>query len=223
MVNQNKSCLVAKGYGQEEGIDSEESFAPVARLKAVKIFMAYAAHNNFPIYQMDVKTTLLNGPLKEEVFVGSSRCTSGGINDWEISYSIGHSKKQDCTSMLNAEAEYVSLYACCAQVIWMRTQLLDYRFRYNKIPMCCNSQSAIAISCNPVQHSRTKHINIHYHFIKEHVEKDTIELYFVVTEYQLADLFTKSLSKERFEYLVHRIGMRCMTPTELERLSKLSS
>ncbi|GKC41056.1 retrovirus-related pol polyprotein from transposon TNT 1-94 [Tanacetum coccineum] len=65
----NKSCLVAKGYGQEEGIDSEESFAPVARLKAVRIFMAYAANKNFPIYQMDVKTTLLNGPLKEEVFV----------------------------------------------------------------------------------------------------------------------------------------------------------
>ncbi|GJV31138.1 retrovirus-related pol polyprotein from transposon TNT 1-94, partial [Tanacetum coccineum] len=66
-------------------------------------------------------------------------------------------------------------------------------------------QSAIAISCNPVQHSKTKHIDIRYHFIKEHVEKGTVELYFVGTEYQLADLFTKALPKERFEYLVHRI------------------
>ncbi|GJT25710.1 retrovirus-related pol polyprotein from transposon TNT 1-94 [Tanacetum coccineum] len=107
--------------------------------------------------------------------------------------------------MSTAEAEYVSLSACCAQVIWMRTQLLDYGFRYNKIPIYCDSQSAIAISCNPVQHSRTKHINIRYHFIKEHVEKGTIELYFVGTKYQLADLFTKALPKERFEYLVHRI------------------
>ncbi|GKF33211.1 retrovirus-related pol polyprotein from transposon TNT 1-94, partial [Tanacetum coccineum] len=68
-VVRNKSCLVAKGYGQEEGIDFEESFAPVTRLEAVKIFVAYAAHKSFPIYQMDVKTTFLNGPLKEEVFV----------------------------------------------------------------------------------------------------------------------------------------------------------
>ncbi|GKB86801.1 retrovirus-related pol polyprotein from transposon TNT 1-94 [Tanacetum coccineum] len=68
-VIRNKSRLVAKGYGQEEGINFEESFAPVARLKAVRFFMAYAAHKNFPIYQMVVKTAFLNGPLKEEVFV----------------------------------------------------------------------------------------------------------------------------------------------------------
>ncbi|GKB33365.1 hypothetical protein Tco_0872766 [Tanacetum coccineum] len=71
--------------------------------------------------------------------------------------------------------------------------------------MYCDSKSAIAISCNPVQHSKTKHIDIRYHFIKEHVEKGTVEIYFVGTEYQLADLFTKALPKERFEYLVHRI------------------
>ncbi|GJS27513.1 hypothetical protein Tco_0488133 [Tanacetum coccineum] len=89
--------------------------------------------------------------------------------------------------------------------------------------MYCDSKSTIAISCNPVQHSKTKHIDIRYHFIKEHVERGTVEIYFVGTEYQLADLFTKALPKERFEYLVHRIGMRCMTPTQLESLTKLSS
>ncbi|GKE48040.1 hypothetical protein Tco_1479298 [Tanacetum coccineum] len=132
------------------------------------------------------------------------------------------SKKQDCTAMSTAEAEYVSLSACCAQVIWMRTQLLDYGYKYNQIPMYCDSKSAIAISCNPVQHSKTKHIDIRYHFIKEHVEKGTMEIYFVGTEYQLADLFTKTLPKECFEYLVHRIGMRCMTPTQSESLTRLS-
>ncbi|GJX47550.1 retrovirus-related pol polyprotein from transposon TNT 1-94 [Tanacetum coccineum] len=71
-VIRNKSRLVAKGYGLEEGIDFEESFAPVARLEAVRIFIAYATHKNFPIYQMDVKTAFLNGPLKEEVFVGQA-------------------------------------------------------------------------------------------------------------------------------------------------------
>ncbi|GKB60046.1 retrovirus-related pol polyprotein from transposon TNT 1-94 [Tanacetum coccineum] len=142
------------------------------------------------------------------------------LGDKLVSWS---SKKQDCTTISTPKAEYVSLSACYAQVIWMRTQLLDYGFWYNKIPMYFDSKSAIAISCNPVQHSRTKHINIRYHFIKEHVEKGTIELYFVGTEYQLADFFTKSLLKERFEYLVHMIGMRCMTSTESERLAKLYS
>ncbi|GJZ07203.1 retrovirus-related pol polyprotein from transposon TNT 1-94 [Tanacetum coccineum] len=136
---------------------------------------------------------------------------------------IAYADADHAGSMSSAKAEYVSLSACCAQVIWMRTQLLDYIFRYHKIPIYSDSKSAIAISCNPVQHSRTKHINIHYHFIKEHVEKDTIELYFVGMEYHLADLFTNSLPKERFEFLVHKIGMRCMTPTQLERLAKLSS
>ncbi|GKF10332.1 hypothetical protein Tco_0048258 [Tanacetum coccineum] len=81
----------------------------------------------------------------------------------------------------------------------------------------------VSLSACCAQHSRTKHISIRYHFIKEHVEKGTVELYFVGTEYQLADLFTKALPKERFEYLVHRIGMQFMTPTQLEHLAKLSS
>nr|GFA23155.1 ribonuclease H [Tanacetum cinerariifolium] len=87
----------------------------------------------------------------------------------------------------------------------MRTQLLDYGYKYNRIPMHCDSKSEITISCNLVQHSKTKHIDIRYHFIKEHVEQGTVELYFFGIEYQLADLFTKALPKECFEYLVHRI------------------
>nr|GEV58660.1 retrovirus-related Pol polyprotein from transposon TNT 1-94 [Tanacetum cinerariifolium] len=130
------------------------------------------------------------------------------------------SKKQDCTATLTAKAEYVSLSTCCAQVIWMRTQLTDYGYHFNKIPIFYDSKSAIAISCNPVQHSRTKQIDVRYHFIKEHVEKGTIKLYFVKTDYQLADLFTKALLLDRFNYLVRRLGMRSLSPTELERLAK---
>nr|GFB50326.1 retrovirus-related Pol polyprotein from transposon TNT 1-94 [Tanacetum cinerariifolium] len=81
-------------------------------------------------------------------------------------------------------------------------------------------KSAIAISCNPVQHSRTKHIAVRYHFIKEHVEKGTIELYFVKTDYQLADIFTKALPADRFNYLVRHLGMRSLSSQELERLAK---
>nr|GEZ58605.1 copia protein [Tanacetum cinerariifolium] len=116
------------------------------------------------------------------------------------------SKKQDCTALSTAEAEYVSLSACCAQVLWMRTQLTNYGFHFNKIPIYYDSKSAIAISCNPVQHSRTKHIVVRYHFIKEHVEKGTIELYFIKTDYQLADIFTKALPVDRFNYLVCHLG-----------------
>ncbi|GKA60532.1 hypothetical protein Tco_0759939 [Tanacetum coccineum] len=150
----------------------------------------------------------------------SRKSTSGGIQflggDKLVSWS---SKKQDCTSMSTAEAEYVSLSACCAQVLWLRTQLTDYGFHFDKIPMYCDSKAAIAISCNPVQHSRTKHIDVRYHFIKEQVEKGIVELFFVGTEYQLADLFTKALSEDRFKYLVRRLGMRCLTPDELEVLA----
>nr|GEX54633.1 retrovirus-related Pol polyprotein from transposon TNT 1-94 [Tanacetum cinerariifolium] len=84
-------------------------------------------------------------------------------------------------------------------------------------------QDSIAISCNPVQHSCTKHIDVRYHFIKEKVKKAIVELFFVRTEYQIADLFTKALPEERFKYLVRRLGMRCLTPAELEALTNESA
>nr|GEZ38449.1 hypothetical protein [Tanacetum cinerariifolium] len=128
----------------------------------------------------------------------SRKSTSGGIQflggDKLVSWS---SKKHDCTLMSSAEAEYVSLFACCTQVLWMRTQLTDYGFHFDKIPMYCDSKAAIAISCNPVQHSRTKHIDVRYHFIKDKAKKVIVELFFVETEYQLADMFTKALPEER--------------------------
>nr|GEW60126.1 hypothetical protein [Tanacetum cinerariifolium] len=90
--------------------------------------------------------------------------------------------------------------------------LSGYGFHFNKIPIYCDSKLAIAISCNPVQHSRTKHIVVRYHFIKEHIENGTIELYFVKMDYQLAYLFTKALPVDHFNYLVHRLGMRSLSP-----------
>nr|GEZ43363.1 retrovirus-related Pol polyprotein from transposon TNT 1-94 [Tanacetum cinerariifolium] len=154
-VIRNKARLVAKGYAQEKGIDFKESFAPVARLEAIRVFVAYAVHKSFPIYQMDVKMAFLNGPLKEEVYVaqpdgfvdsdhlekgssfgltafldaGHARCidscksTSGGIQFLGDKLVSWMSKKQNCTVMSSAEAEYMVLSASCAQVMWMRTQL----------------------------------------------------------------------------------------------------
>nr|GEX25506.1 retrovirus-related Pol polyprotein from transposon TNT 1-94 [Tanacetum cinerariifolium] len=134
----NKARLVAKGYAQEEGIDFEKSFAPVARLEAIRIFVAYATHKSFPIYQMDVKTAFLNGPLKEEVYVAQPdglvdpddpekvyrlRKALYGLKQAPRACTLGEKlvswmlKKQDCTAMSTAEAEYVALSASCAQVM----------------------------------------------------------------------------------------------------------
>ena len=135
------------------------------------------------------------------------KSTSGNVQflgDKLVSWA---SKKQNCVSTSIAKAEYVVAASCCSQVIWMRTQLRDYDFQYSKIPIYCDSKSAIAISCNPVQHTKTKHIDVRYHFIKDHVEQGTIELYFVSTEYQLADLFTKPLDEKSFNFLVSKLGM----------------
>ncbi|GJS94398.1 hypothetical protein Tco_0801366 [Tanacetum coccineum] len=151
------------------------------------------------------------------------KSTSGGIQFLGDKLVSWMSKKQDCTAMSSAEAEYVALSASCAQVMWMRTQLQDYGFKYNKIPLYCDSQSAIAISCNPVQHSRNK---AHPYSVSLH--KRTVET--VNYNYTLSDripnwltCFTKALPEERFQYLVRRIGMRCLTPAELEVLTKESA
>nr|GEU89370.1 retrovirus-related Pol polyprotein from transposon TNT 1-94 [Tanacetum cinerariifolium] len=395
-IIRNKSRLVAKGYAQNEGVDFEESFALVARLEAVQLFIAYAAHKSFTVYHMDVKPAFLYDPLKEKVYInqpdgfadpyhpdkvyhlkkalyglkqaprawydelskflvskGFSKCSidltlfiskhgedillvqiyvdgiifgiqihqsSRGIFinlakyaqeilmkhgmtscdsigtpmatkhlDADLSgtpidqmkyqsivgalmyltasrpdivhatcycarYQAKPTEKHltavkrifrylkdtinmglwypkdtgfeltafsdsDHADCLDSQAEYVSLSTCCAQVLWLRTQLTDYGFHFYKIPTYYDSKAAIAISCNPVQHSCTRHIDVRYHFIKEKVEKGIIELFFVRTEYQLADLFTKALSEDRFKYLVRRLGMRCLTPEELKVLA----
>ncbi|GJV54571.1 retrovirus-related pol polyprotein from transposon TNT 1-94 [Tanacetum coccineum] len=128
------------------------------------------------------------------------------------------SKKQKSTAISTTEAEYIALSGCCAQILWMRSQLRDYGFAFNKIPMYCDNQSAIALCCNSVQHSRSKHIDIRHHFIKEQVERKVVELYFVETKYQLADIFTKALPRERFATLLPLLGVKQMSPETLKEL-----
>nr|GEZ07064.1 hypothetical protein [Tanacetum cinerariifolium] len=370
-----------------KGVDFEESFASVARLEAIRIFLAYAAHKNMVVYQMDVKTTFLNGNLREEVYVSQSdrfvdqdnpnhvyklkkafyglkqapcacngndllldyrflkvpeaslstnlnwmrnkegkaidpshyrgmigtlldedkegkaidpshyhgmigtllyltasrpdlqfaicmyaryqarpiekhvhavkrifrylhetihrglwypkyssvvltsfadadhascqdtrRSTSGSVQflgERLISWS---SKRQKSAVISSTKAEYIALSGCCTQILWMRSQLSYYGIGFNKIPMYCDNKSVIALCCNNVQQSRSKHIDIRYHFIKEKVENGVIELYFVNMEYQLADLFTKALGRDRIEFLINKLGMRSFTPETLKQL-----
>ncbi|GKC22548.1 hypothetical protein Tco_1024698, partial [Tanacetum coccineum] len=121
------------------------------------------------------------------------------VGDKLVSWS---SKKQKSTAISSIEAEYIALSGCYAQILWIRSQLTDYGFTFNKIPLYCDNKSAIALCCNNVQHSIAKHIDVCYHFIKEQVENGIVELYFVRTEYQLADIFTKPLPRERFNHLI---------------------
>nr|GEY48711.1 hypothetical protein [Tanacetum cinerariifolium] len=367
-VIRNKSRLVVRGYRQEEGINFKESFALVARMEAIRIFLAYAAHKSFTVFQMDVNTAFLHGSLKEDVYV----CQPEGFIDadhpshvyklkkalyglkqapraWydELSKFLLHNHffkgaidstlfirrfqddilvykyvleiltkygmdscdpvgtpmeikdkldlDQNGTSvdatkyrsmigalmyLTSSRPDIVHATCLCARYkakpiekhlkevkrifryllgtvntgLWYmkdsgfeltgfldadyagckdtfkstyggaqflgKKLLTDYGFHFNKIPIYCDSKLAIAISCNPVQHSRTKHIVVRYHFIKEHIEKGTIELYFVKMDYQLANIFTKALPTDRFNYLVRCVGMRSLSPKELDRLAK---
>ncbi|KAJ9553055.1 LOW QUALITY PROTEIN: hypothetical protein OSB04_017100 [Centaurea solstitialis] len=131
---------------------------------------------------------------------GSCQFLGGKLVSWS-------SKKQKCVSTSTAEAEYVAAASCCSQALWMQTQLRDYGYSLDKIPILCDSKSAIAISANPVQHSKTKDIDKRYHFLKHHVEEGNVEMYFVTIEYQLAELFTKALDEKRFNFFVEKIGM----------------
>ncbi|KAJ9566359.1 LOW QUALITY PROTEIN: hypothetical protein OSB04_002325 [Centaurea solstitialis] len=167
--------------------------------KTPSLGLWYPLHSGFDILaytdsdyggcQVDTKSTS-----------GSSHFLGGKLVSWS-------SKKQNCVSTSTAEAEYVAAASCCSQALWMQTQLRDYGYTFNKIPILCDNKSAIAISENPVDHSKTKHIDIRYHFLKHQVEKGNVEMYFVNTEYQLADLFTKALDEKRFTYLIEKIGM----------------
>ncbi|GJU88655.1 retrovirus-related pol polyprotein from transposon TNT 1-94 [Tanacetum coccineum] len=129
------------------------------------------------------------------------------------------SKRQKSAAISSTKVEYIPLSGCCAQVLWMRSQLTDYVLGFNKTLMYYDNKSTIALCYNNEQHSQSKHIDIRYHIIKEQVENGVIELYFVRTEYQLADIFTKALCRERIEFLIDKLGMRSFTPETLKQLA----
>ncbi|GJY66908.1 retrovirus-related pol polyprotein from transposon TNT 1-94 [Tanacetum coccineum] len=421
-LHNHKSRLVVQGYCQEEGIDYDETFAPVARMEAIRIFLAFATYMNFKVYQMDIKSVFLNGKIKEEVYVKQppifessefpnyickldkalyglkqaprawyetfstfliqNKFVRGRIDNTlfiykskgdvllvqvyvddiifgstsyklckqfeklmrkkfkrsmmgELTYFLGLQIKQDdkgisicqeqytrnlfkkyeiynsslvktpmappnnlghnlagksvneisyrgmigslmyltatrhdiqfstvlcaryqsnpkeshltivkrilkylkgtttlglyylkCSGFdlkgysdsdyagcnmdrksTSTEAEYVAVARCCASILWMKSQLSDYDIHYKMVPIFCDNTSAIAIFNNLVLHSRTKHIDIRYHFIRDHILKGDIELHFIPTEYQLADILSKPLDEPTFTRLKAELGM----------------
>nr|GEX33784.1 integrase, catalytic region, zinc finger, CCHC-type, peptidase aspartic, catalytic [Tanacetum cinerariifolium] len=266
-ILKNKARLVARGYCQEEGINFEESFAPVARLEAIRIFLTSAAHKNMVVYQMDVKTVFLNGNLREEVSHHRQliKVMMNSFNNLSEPKTYKDALTQSCwiEAMLEELNEFERLkskyaleslkkygFESCDPVdtpMVEKTKLDEdkegktvdpshYRgSAYRKALTCSekdlsiptrNRQSGSMVSegifdfFNNIYRCRSrwsKHIDIRYHFIKEHVENGVIKLYFVNTEYQLADIFTKALGRERIEFLINKLGMRSFTPETLKQ------
>ncbi|GJX04477.1 retrovirus-related pol polyprotein from transposon TNT 1-94 [Tanacetum coccineum] len=332
----NKDGLAAKGYSQKEEIDFKDSFAPVSWLEAVRLFIAYAAHKSFPIYQMDVKTTFLNRPLKEEVYVNqpggfvdpyhpdkvyrlkkalyglkqaprawydelSNNLVSKGFSKGSIDPTLFITKKGEDILLVQIYVDDIIFGSTSQKLSKIFEKLMHNKFEMSMIRelkfflgiqihqsprgifinqakyaqeilkkhgmtsmYSIEHQGAtkpldVDLSGTPVDQTKylmhggalifgsrrlldtRKSTSGGIQFLggdklvswsskkqdytsmskteAEYVEKDIVELFFVRTEYQLDDLFTKALSKDRFKYLVRRLGMRCLTPAELETLA----
>nr|CAN69069.1 hypothetical protein VITISV_007586 [Vitis vinifera] len=134
------------------------------------------------------------------------KSTSGTCHFLGHSLVSWHSKKQNSIALSTAEAEYIAAGLCCAQILWMKQTLSDFNLIFEHVPIKCYNTSAINISKNLVQHSRTKHIEIRHHFLRDHAQKGDITLEFVSTKDQLADIFTKPLSEEQFVDIRRQLG-----------------
>jgi len=135
------------------------------------------------------------------------KSTSGNcqfLGDNLISWA---SKRQATIALSTVEAEYISAASCCTQLLWMEHQLEDYQITENCIPVYCDNTAAICLSKNPILHSRAKHIEIKHHFIKDYVQKGVLDIQFIDTDHQWADIFTKPLTVERFNFIKKNLNM----------------
>nr|GEZ71233.1 hypothetical protein [Tanacetum cinerariifolium] len=201
---------------EREGIDFEESFAPVARLEDIRIFLAYAAHKNMVVYQMDVKTAFLNRNLWKEVYVSKPDGFVDSDNPnhvYKLKKALYGLKQAPRTwyDMLSSFLLFQDFSKGSVDpTLFIRrndNDLLLVQIYVDDIIFAASTLELCDLFANLI-----------YHFIKEQVENGVIELYFVNTEYQLADLFTKALGRDRIEFLTNKLGMRSFTPETLKQL-----
>jgi hypothetical protein len=115
--------------------------------------------------------------------------------------------KQSSVAQFTTDAEYVAAANCCSQILWIVQTMRDYGVTYKSVPLMCNSSSAICLAHNPIFHERAKHIKVRHHFLRDHVEKGDIEMKFIDTQRQLADIFTKPLDSSHFASLWGELGV----------------
>jgi hypothetical protein len=135
------------------------------------------------------------------------KSTSGTCQFLGRSLVFWASKKQNSVALSTAEAEYIAACHCCAQLLWMRQTLRDYGYKLSKVPLLCDNESAIRMADNPIEHSRTKHIDIRYHFLRDHRQRGDIEIAYVSTKEKLADIFTKPLDEKIFSKLRNELNI----------------
>ena len=181
-----------------------------AHLRAVKRILRYLKHTtSVGLWYPKGATFDLIG-YSDSDYAGCKidrKSTSGGCHLLGRSLVSWTSKKQNSVALSTAEAEYIAAGACCTQILYMKQTLLDYGVVLEKVPLLCDNESAVKIANNPVQRSRTKHIDIRHHFLRDHVAKGDIILEGVRSEDQLADIFTKPLDKTRFCMLRNELNI----------------
>jgi hypothetical protein len=169
--------------------------------KATKRILRYLKHTpNVGLWYPKGSQFELIG-YSDSYYVGCKvdrKSTSGTCQLLGRSLVSWSSKKQNSVALSMAEAEYISVVNCCAQVLWMRATLLDYGIKFEQVPLLCDNESVIKIATNPVQHLRTKHIDIHHHFIRDHQAKGDITIESAIIDDQLTNIFTKPLDEKRF-------------------------
>ncbi|PKA54370.1 Retrovirus-related Pol polyprotein from transposon TNT 1-94 [Apostasia shenzhenica] len=181
-----------------------------SHLTAVKrIFRYLVGTHSLGLWYPNESTSNLIG-YSDADFAGCKvdrKSTSGTCQFFGNALVSWSSRKQNSIALSTAEAEYVAAGSCCAQLLWLKHQLLDYGIDLSQIPIKCDNTNSICLTKNPIQYSRTKHIEIRHHFIRDHVEKGDISLEYISTSLQLADIFIKLLYEDRFNFIIREIGM----------------
>jgi hypothetical protein len=135
------------------------------------------------------------------------KSTSGTCHFLVSSLVCWSARKQSSITQFTTKVEYVAVATCCSQILWIMQTMRDYEVTYKSVPLMCDSSNAICLAHSPVFHGRAKHIKVRHHFLRDHVEKGEIEMKFIDTERQLADIFIKSLDSSHFASFRWELGV----------------
>nr|GEY08911.1 ribonuclease H-like domain-containing protein [Tanacetum cinerariifolium] len=200
-LSRYKARLVANGSSQQQGIDVDETFSPVVKPATIRTVLSLAVSRKWPIHQLDVKNAFLNAfSIWTETSTLCLVLAFCSLTSW-------FSKKQTALAISTTKSEYTSAKKAYRQALWMKQALIDYDIRLDDVLIMCYNKGAIDLCKNPVQHSRTKHIEIRHHSLRDNVQKGHISIEKVPSIDNIVDILTKPLKRESFNYLRLGLGM----------------